>query len=273
MNTNSLQRIAMLIHNDIQRVYKLSAIVAATGLFVLFLILYLPLSSNSPSNQGAFFSEYHLLKAHYNLFWVVLFTGGLLFTNFVLADLVPRRRRKLFLTLPASNLEKIAAKWVLTGLLFPLATLLLYWLLVLFTGWVTGRTLGLELVDMPLRDGFLWRWVLTYIGLQPIFFLGTLSLRRFGAVKTVLIAAGVGFLISAIFNISIYLLVPDPPAGISFWGWAVFDHLPVISGYSSPEISRLNAQTPWIKLPDLLMLLSPLFLLTSFLKLQEKEIT
>lgn len=253
--------------NDIQRVYKLTAIVTAAVLFVLFWVLYLPLSAQTPSNiSEPFLRDYSLLKAHYGLFGLILFLGGLLFTEYVLADLRPRDRRSVFLSIPASNLEKTAARWILTGVVFPVAVLLSYWLFVQFGGWIIERSLGWRLVDMPLVDNYFWNWVIAYIGLQPIFFLGAMSFRRFASVKTVLAGGITLIFLSACFSLGVYLLAPDAPTGINFWGWAVFDHIP-----AAPGAPYLNAQAPKFKLPDLLMTLSPLFLLISFYKFKEKE--
>jgi len=274
MKNHHINRIVQLIRNDIQRVYKRTGIVAAAILPVLLLALYFPLSINLSIFPGdSFLQDAGFLKRHYDFFPLFLFLGGLLFTNLVLANLVPLPQRKVYLSLAAENWEKVMARWVLTGLLFPVVAVVFYWIAVLFSKWVIVRSLGLELVELSLFDGFLWRWVFWYIGLQPIFFLGAMSLGRFAAAKTILWGGFLLFSLLLIFNITILLLVPDISFGGSVWGWMLFDSIPVFSSLLPVELQSLNVQTPGLKLPDILVLLSPLFLFISFLKFTEKEIT
>lgn len=273
MKTNnpiSIRRIGLLIRNDIQRVGKMTGMVVAAVLFVSFFAQYLPLSSKAAGNPIVpFLSDYELLKAHYDHFGWVLFLGGVLFTSYVLADLNAQGFRQLFLMLPASSLEKVGAKWVLTGLIFPVLLLFLTWLFVLFSGWVIDRSLGLQLVGMSLFDGYFWRWVGLYMGLQPIFFLGAITFHRFAAVKTFL-AMGVAMVfLSIVFSVSLVLLLSEAPYSVSFWDWVVFEQVPVSA---TADLRNLYAQAPGLKLPYLLIMLSPLFLLISFHKFKEKEI-
>lgn len=274
INQHALHRIFLVIRTDAQRVHKRTGIVTAAVLFCFFFMQYLSLPSYVYTDLGRdLVPGYYRLKLHYDFWGVALFLGGLLFTNYVLSDLRSRDRRAAFLTLPASNLEKVVARWALTAAVFPLLMTLIYWLGVQTNAWIVQKMLGWQLVNLSLFDGYLWQWTFAYMALQPIFLLGALHFRRLAAVKTVLSSILFFLFLWMMFSFAVYLLIPNALPGVSFWGWAVFDHLPTRSLYAAANAYLPDAQAPAFKLIHLLMLLSPVFLLISFHKFKEKEIT
>ena len=199
--------------------------------------------------------------------------GGILFTDYVFADLTKRSHGSVFLNLPANRLEKVAGKWILTALIFPVFALVLYQIFALFGNWFVESSLGLQLVALPLFDAFIWKWVLVYISLQSVFFLGAMSLGRFASVKTVLVLTVIFTISSFLLSGSLKLLVSDLPLHISFWGVGFSDMLPSSFVASIANLREVEASLAKATLPIFLILPAPLLLLVSFFKYTEKEVT
>lgn len=273
-NQFSFQRIGLLIRNDIQRTYQLSGIVAAAILLVLFVLLYQSLSGNAPTSPNSpLFNHNYLLKSHFDYFPLFLMIGGLLFTDYAFAGLLTRPQCDAFLALPASNLEKTTAKWILTALIFPLVALLLYQLFAVISGWFVHKSLGLQLVELPLFDAFVWNWILAYISLQSIFFLGAMSLGRLAAFKTILILVALFAFSSLLSSASLSLLLPHLPFKIGFWGLAISDILPATFQVGGSSLGQMEDELAKYLLPVFLILLALSLLPISFLKFKEKEFT
>jgi hypothetical protein len=187
----TLRRLALLIRNDIVSHAKMIIITLAT-VFALLLIFWLIFSPNIifPNQNPVAYT------------WI-LFVGGLWLTSHSFRELHHSQKSYHFLTLPASQLEKVFSRLLLTTLIYIVATLLLYGLFYLVVSVILFIKTGVfQWLFFPLQENVL-RWISTYLVLQSIIFLGAVYFRKHAVIKTV--ACVVLFLMV----LSIYILLLD----------------------------------------------------------------
>ena len=256
-NTNfSIQRIGWLIRNDIWEGYKLIGIFAL-AIFGFFLIPYLNLDVHEDPTR------------HEILYSLLLIGGGFIFTSIVFRELYTKPRGQFYLTLPASHLEKISSKWVLSAILYPLGITIGYWL---FSSIANGLY---EMLHGQSPDSFLSYWQsenqrmlpFVYIVLQSIFFLGAITFTRYNIFKTgfSLFIAGLSLVI--IFAMLLRLVL-----------WKYFDGMQ----FPNQEMRVLEPSTSFqdfvtSTIPNIAyylfwFVLAPYLLLVSYFKLKEREI-
>jgi hypothetical protein len=185
----SLQRFAWLLRNEAVRNYRSWALVSGT---VALLALLLSALGAWDGNVGNNFYQ--------ALFIATLFALGTTATSQVFADLHGRGTNAAFLLLPASALEKTAAR-----LLVHTAALFVY--LLIFT---TVLSLVLEGINAALFDvrrelfspfdRAAWSVAPHYLAVQSVFFLGAAWFRKLHFVKTVgaVLAIAVGWSVVAV---------------------------------------------------------------------------
>ncbi len=264
MKIIDFQGVAILMQNDVRRLFQHKYNIPLAALTVLLFCLYSFLSNGRPETPGAPFNHL-LLKFHFFCFPMLLFIGGALFTDFVFAPLLDRNQGKVFLSTPASDLEKMAAKWILSGLLFPLAVLVLYQLFVLLSGLLIYQLLGIHLTGFSLIDPFAWSWIALYVGLQPMFLLGAISLGRFAALKTALIGVALLVVATIVLWAIFSLTTSDPPSLTQLL-------IAYISPVSDFQLQISSAHLFAYLKPLMLSIGAPLLLLTAWFKFKEKEV-
>jgi hypothetical protein len=187
----SLQRLAWLLRNEASRNYRSWALVSGT---VALLALLLSVLGAWDGNVGNNFYE--------ALFIATLFAWGTTATSQVFADLHGRGTNAAFLLLPASALEKTAARLVVH-------TVALFVYLLVFTTVLSFVLEGLNAALFGVRrelfsplDGAAWAIVPHYLVAQSVFFLGAAWFRKLQFVKTVgavlAIAIGWSLVVAAI---------------------------------------------------------------------------
>lgn len=273
-NHFKLYRVGLLIRGDLANTYKRSLLIVA-GLLAFNLISFLTLAEDSsytitnPEILPTTMIE--SVKFHFYFFPISLLLGGFIFTSLSFWELKRKDTRQFFLSLPASNLEKGMSKWIVTGLIFPLIWLLAYQLFAVFANtWMINK--GFAMVSLPLSDPWVWLWVMAYISLQSIFFLGAIVFPRISLVKTVLILLALGFIIRLIFLFTLENLFPlfsTRSEGMAVSeGWElsrnVFFHVDYVSFWLD--------KMPAFLLSVLIFGLLPILSYISYLKLKEKEL-
>ena len=263
----SLRRISLLIGRDVRKVYRLSGIVLAAGFVVLAILLFQSFSDLGGVQREFYEGSNDLLMFHFEFFPIALLISGILFTDYVFAGLISRPGRAAYVSLPATNLEKLTAKWLLTALIFPVVFLLFYQVFALFAGRVIYQSFGWRLVELPLFDAWLWSRVLLYMMVHAFFFLGALTFRRFAAFKTVLALAGLYAVSSFLFSFFVYVFIPEASFHWQFWGFDLGDNL-AYSGDFQLLKDRIN-----VLLNGVYVLLAGLMLFIGFFKLKEMEVS
>ncbi len=161
-----------LIKNDLLTNYRtlMIAVGAALGLF-LFANIISMISVD----------RVLVLTVFYPL---ILFIGGFIVTSQAFSDLHHPQRSYVYLTLPASNLEKFFSKLVLTTVGFVVFTLILYFLFSVFMSLVNLMLFG---QSYPLFNPFgqtVWITIGIYAITQSLFLTGAVFFKRNALIKT-----------------------------------------------------------------------------------------
>jgi hypothetical protein len=114
--------------------------------------------------------------------------GGLFLTSAVFYELHSPDSAFLTLTLPATSFEKIASAWLITSVLFTVASALIYIILVLI---LHGFSMIYVDADVPfslyqLETSEIGQTVVSYFGYQSIFLLGAIIFKKNNFLKTLL---------------------------------------------------------------------------------------
>jgi hypothetical protein len=170
----SLQRFAWLLRNEAWRNYRSWAFVSGT---VALLALLLSALGALDGNVGNDFYQ--------TLFIATLFAWGTTATSQVFADLHGRGTNAAFLLLPASALEKTAARLVVHTVALFLYLLVLTSVLSLVLEGINAMLFGVRRELFSPFDRAAWSIAPHYLAVQSLFFLGAAWFRKLQFVKTV----------------------------------------------------------------------------------------
>jgi len=130
-------------------------------------------------------------------FGFFLLTGGFLLTSMAFSDMADPVKAQTYLMLPASPPEKFLSRYFLTSWLTVaggLAVYCIFWLAASFGRSVFGGA------SMPLNEPFhrlLFRSIVYFLAIHPLFFLGSILFRRWAFPKILLA--------QAVFSLVLYL--------------------------------------------------------------------
>lgn len=119
------------------------------------------------------------------LYYVMLYVGGYVFTSNIFAELHNPQRSIPYLTLPVSNLERLANAWLLTAVMYPIFALIGIGLII-FLGHII---LGIPLVSgafSAVLSAKALNIVLIYVITQSLFLFGAVYFRKHNFLKTLL---------------------------------------------------------------------------------------
>jgi hypothetical protein len=181
MSQFNIQRLILLIRRQII-LNKKSWLMAATSIIGVFILIsVIVIIHNDEVNEHYFYPRVSLLK--FTL--TALFLAGLIFTSKSLSELHSSQKAPGFLTLPASNLEKLLSIWLLTGpgfILFSTLTVLLIRIIAF----------GFTPIPYSLEEGESWltfhstQTAMVYLLIQPVVLLGAVSFKSKPLLKTIL---------------------------------------------------------------------------------------
>ena len=138
---------------------------------------------------------------HSGAFALLLFFGGLWLTSRAFADLHDQERSRNFLLLPASNLEKLLGRLLLTAFGYVVGIILIFYIVSLLVAGFTWLVLGeTTVIFQPIHKNIIHSFV-NYILLQSMFFLGSICFKSSNFNKTILCLCGLAlgvFLVDAI---------------------------------------------------------------------------
>jgi len=149
---------------------------------ILLIIWFFPISTGGNAWHG--FRIESLLPAA--LFFFVV--GGLFITSSLFNELHSPTTAFQHLTLPATALEKLLSAWIISTVLYTLASLVIYFLLTLIIQLITGLTTTADLsirlfylLDFSIADS-----VVSYYYYHSIFLLGAVYFVKNNFLKTLL---------------------------------------------------------------------------------------
>lgn len=200
------------------------------------------------------------------IFPFVLLGGGAIVTSLCFNVLNSPQGRHAYLSLPASHLEKVTSKWIQTAILFPLITIVAYWLLshilVFFSATVYDVHQKPLLLTGNLYNGStgILHLLKLYLISHAIYFLGAISFRKFEIFKTAL-ASLILLLIFAAFAFGIFRII----FADVFVGMEIQRNINV-----NGSIPNSQQMERWIL--GLLSIVGPIFFyVVAYFKLTEKE--
>ena len=208
----SLQRLALVLRNDVLRSYRSALVISGTAALVALLI----------SLGITYYGEVGGTALFYRIFFLAaLFAWGTIATSVSFSDLHGRGTNAAFLLLPASALEKTLSR------LFIYTVGLVVYLLVFTTAlsWVLE---GINTLWVGERRAFFspfdsvgWLLLPHFIVTQALFFLGAVWFRKVQFVKTVASVIAIVIGLAAFAVLVAWLLGPRS------WGTGVFIDDPI----------------------------------------------
>ncbi|MDQ3192149.1 MAG: hypothetical protein M3Q58_11210 [Bacteroidota bacterium] len=166
----TLSRLGFFIRR--QAVMNVQSLWIALGAISGFLIVITVLVAYiAPYNLGS-------LKG---LYITVFYFAGLIFTSRIFSELNKPQKSYNLLTLPVSNLEKIAGAWIVTSPVFTLIYLLFIFLIITISSFVAGHPID----AVHFFDQDTLRSIAVYMVIQPVFLLGACAFIGNNFLKTV----------------------------------------------------------------------------------------
>ena len=249
--TFDFRRFSLLLQKELWSGNKKSLIIVGTvfGFMMLFAWFII-------SNQGNF------SDLNFSLFPFILFGGGFIFTSVIYYEFNDKTGTHHYLSLPASTLEKYLSKWFITAILFPIVTVLLFWIYVKL-----GDRLYFSYTEQNITSWFINDWwsmffVKIYFVVQSIYLVGAIAFQKYTFFKTSLTTFLSMFLFGILCLISFRIIFADFFDGIEIVEWIETDH--------AAQDFVMGTMTKWAEYA-LWFLLPPIMWAVGFFKLKEKE--
>lgn len=206
---------------------------------------------------------------HANFFPVFLIGFGLILSSFAFQEMNAPLERQTYLTLPASNLEKMTSKWILTFILFPIVFTLAYWILSIFVDRIIEFFFLMEIPRFrPTGEETIF-FIKIYMAIQGLYVIGSVIFNKYALVKT-----GIGLFVMTILSILVMVLCVRIIFMDHFDPWSMNVNKEIrVSREVQPSFVRfiegpfqsLGLYLFWIGLPILSWIVA-------FFKLKEKEV-
>lgn len=186
------------------------------------------------------------------------FAGGYVFTSTIFSELRSSNQGYLFLTLPASTFEKLVVSWLITSLLYVLASIFIMFIMNVILNVFSGHAVPL----FNLFQSSMLKSYAVYIVTQPVFLLGAIYFRRVNFLKTMLSLFAIAVIISIYSSVAARIIVIH-----KFSSFQAFD------GDMPDNLRNFfeNIFAPTIKI-IFWYCLAPFFLVVSYFRLKEREV-
>ncbi len=257
-----LSRVGLLIKKEIFYQRRAPWIIVA-GVFVFLLIFNLLMAEDS--------DQVNDLPGNQVIFYVLtLLTLGTVFTSASFNELNNKSSAHHYLSIPASSLEKLISKWLITGIFYVVAFNIFYIIFWLFSDVVTGSLFGIKggvfnpfesRIEMDLYSP--WFFSKLYLALHTIYLAGAVYFRKFSYFKT---AVAQGFIFFTLLG-----LIAGIGSLFFYDIWAEGMHVngnkigPMIGESGGAFLMGLGKIMLWV--------VFPLWMLTySYFKLKETEV-
>ena len=191
----NIKRFAALLKKSMFESYR-SAIVVSAAVFAVMLIIYVIaaiVGRNSGIDSGfTIMSARGSYALHDSLYSILLVVGGLIVTSLAFSEAHSKTKNHEWLMLPASNIEKMTGRLVLTSVGYAIASLAFYFVFSMIAAGVSSIFLG---VNFTIFNPFNREVLLTvahYLVAHSLFFLGAAFFRKYHFIKTALSLSGLG---------------------------------------------------------------------------------
>ncbi|WP_431121767.1 hypothetical protein [Flagellimonas flava] len=245
----SFQRVLQFIKRDL----VLLRGTFLTGFFVSIILVFIFCLLNMVWDQKLDLEEF------YGIFGIIYIPMGILFTFALFREFGNPKTNALYLALPVSTLERLAAKWLTVTLIYTLVLSVLA-LLVGTVSMAAGIVLfGANFSLLTLFSESYLTIVGTYIFVQPVAMVGALSFARNKIGKT-LLAVGIVVLGFFLFNFLLYAMFNHR--------LGVFDE----DGLGSMAFNKAGTDFSIVGRWFYGFIFGPLMLVVAYFKMREKEV-
>lgn len=186
---------------------------------------------------------------------------SIIFASLSFAETIKTSGRQNYLSIPASHLEKLSSKWIMTALIIPIAYILFFILIGNIVPFILGFFTTHEIQSQGFSLSFILQFLPVLSLVQSVFILGSVWKPRYSLVKTsfaiFLTMLGIGLFAFFVFRITF---------NEYFEGMVINDHnLHIEASFDQLFESRLSRYLAGIALFFI-------FMTTALFKLREKEL-
>ena len=243
------KRFLLLLRNDLMTHFKTSLIIIGSIIGALSFLVFLANFNGS------------LSRLHLESFKLVIIPGGYLLTAASFRFLHEKNRSSFYLTLPASHIEKLLSRLVLTTIGFVVGVSALYYVFSLLA---SGASVFINGDSLPVFNPFEHGNIVLisfYWITQSVFLLGAIHFRSHHFIKTIF-SLWLFIAVIIIFTIGVVWLAFD----VSLFGYNQIYHL--------KQLGLGDMSQPVFRIMKMLIVygIAPFFWLISYLKLKEYEV-
>jgi len=256
-----IARIGLLLKKELfyQRRAPWIIIAAMFGLFlgINLMMTYEGAGPNDlPSNQVGFFIA-------------SLFILGTVFTSSSFNELNNKSSAHHYLSIPASHLEKLISKWLVTGILFVIVLNVFYFLFWVFSNFLTEslQSMSASMFNpfesrSELQGKTPWFFCMLYLAAHTVYLAGAVHFRKYAYFKTIIAQTLISILVIGIISLVGSIIFMDVMGGDSTYSVQTDDKFKSVIENIFPAIGKL-----------MLFVVLPLWMLVySFFKLKETEV-
>lgn len=255
MNKNSIfsiERVGYLLIRQLRLNSQVLLIAGAAVAGVLTFILSLRvIFGHSPLDAVTFFGN--ILP--------YFFAGGYVFTSTIFSELRTPHRGYLYLTLPASTLEKLTVAWLISSVLYVAAALGIIFIINLLLMAMAAVFSSDHVPVFNLLAPSLLKTYAVYLVTQPVFVLGAIYFRRVNFFKTMLALFVVGLVIAIYTTLAARLIIFH-----DFRNFQFGDNMPdTVADFFENTFAPVVSYLFWC-------VMGPFFLVVSYFRLKERQV-
>lgn len=281
----STQNLLLLLKNEFRLKGRLYILITSVWfIMIIFLFFNSSLSitdlftsntSFTNFNPGAnTFAQFESHKFHLIWYPQVFLIVTSIFTSLSFSEYAENSQRNLYLSLPATQLEKWLAKLIIALIILPAIFIILYQIFAFLT-YRWDNYISIEQVKLTLADSFLWTETKKILIFQCFVFFGAILYQRYSFFKTTLLALS----IYATYNIIQFLTLSIIREDLSLFGNGNIPGITSIKNATSNAGYYLNQKmftSPFdlytnTNFASIYIGLSFIFLMLSYLKFVELE--
>lgn len=173
-------RFALMLRRDLSTHYK--GVLIGAGAIVAFFTFLMVIVPSFSSEPEPLFEDFHTAG-----YLIAVFLGGLWFSSGIWSDVNTTQQRQHYLTIPASNLEKYASKWLITGPVFLIVATIAYYVFSIMINGLAGIFPKVEYFSFDLFNETNMTVMPLYLFIHPFYLAVGIWFERFAFVKGSLI--------------------------------------------------------------------------------------
>ena len=120
---------------------------------------------------------------HISFFTLLLYTIGVVITSKIFSEMHSLKRNHFWYMTPASDLEKVTSRFVISAVIWPLLLMIIYSLISLLSETINLYSLGYKNNPLVPTNTEVWIRIGNYILIQSLFFYGAALFKRHQLIK------------------------------------------------------------------------------------------